>query len=511
MTRTAFVFGSNGPSGLSPLTFAAKDAVAFAEQISRPQWGFRSVRPLTGAPSGIRDELFDAAESCTEGDVFVCYFAGHAILDRGHLYLLLDNSNTTKLLSSCLPVSDLTHALSRCRATKKLLILDCCHAEGAVSTLGLRSGLGTPLEELAKPDESYIILFASGRLGRARELEYLGGGFLTQSICSAMTSELRSVSPSRRLKLDELNEWLTRRARDHNRRHPAHEVPVPSMFGSRQGEFALADSVPACVHRVLWPDGSVMVLLPFRTGNCIWHISQAPVTNAQYRKFVGDTGFSPPAGEHWTRSGIRKRWVDGFVPWNEARFCDDEKPVVCVNQYDAIGYCEWVSRTFTAPSRTVLPPLALWNGAARVCTEGTDETIVLPLAHQKSECTERVDRPNVLELGPGIRDLFGNVWEWTEAAKVPSRGRMALVAYDDSEEYEEYTILRGGGFLDDLTKVDLTIRSTELRNGRKTRHSDLGFRIATAIEADSLPPEVRVRAETFDTLDVRTVRIPATA
>ena len=54
------------------------------------------------------------------------------------------------------------------------------------------------------------------------------------------------------------------------------------------------------------------------------------VTNAQYRKFVKDTGLHRPG------NGL-------FIPWSIDRRNHPEQPVTGVSWYDADAYCEWAA------------------------------------------------------------------------------------------------------------------------------------------------------------------------
>jgi formylglycine-generating enzyme required for sulfatase activity len=74
-------------------------------------------------------------------------------------------------------------------------------------------------------------------------------------------------------------------------------------------------------------------------------IARAPVTNAEYARFLEETGApSPP-------------W------WSQPRFSEPEQPVVGVNWLDAVAYCDWVS--IRERCRCRLPTEAEWEKAAR--------------------------------------------------------------------------------------------------------------------------------------------------
>ena len=83
-------------------------------------------------------------------------------------------------------------------------------------------------------------------------------------------------------------------------------------------------------HRV-WLDGFFM--------------ARTAVTRSEYALFLNATGHTVPAG------------------WNDARFESPDQPVVGVNWFDAVSYCEWLSGDREKTYR--LPTEAEWEKACR--------------------------------------------------------------------------------------------------------------------------------------------------
>jgi len=77
------------------------------------------------------------------------------------------------------------------------------------------------------------------------------------------------------------------------------------------------------------------------------------VTNAQYRRFVKETGHKEPEGSSLIDGYLHR----GFNPWSDERFNGDNQPVVCVSWDDAKAYAEWAGKR--------LPTEAEWEKAAR--------------------------------------------------------------------------------------------------------------------------------------------------
>jgi formylglycine-generating enzyme required for sulfatase activity/energy-coupling factor transporter ATP-binding protein EcfA2 len=150
-------------------------------------------------------------------------------------------------------------------------------------------------------------------------------------------------------------------------------------------------------------------------------IGKYPVTNAQFQRFVSETGHTP--GD----------WRGEFTPGKE------NHPVVNVSWHDAVAFCEWAG--------TSLPTEAQWEMAAR----GTDGR-TYPWGNQwdGNRCnvsgrgTTPVDRyPN--GVSPyGCYDMAGNVYEWCRSLYKP-------YPYDPTDGREDLTavgdrVLRGGAF-----------------------------------------------------------------
>lgn len=161
-----------------------------------------------------------------------------------------------------------------------------------------------------------------------------------------------------------------------------------------------------------------------------FQISRVPITNAQYAMFVKATKYQAP--DHWQ---------DGRIPKGL-----ESHPVVNVAWYDAIAYCEWLSKMTGKP--ITLPSEAEWEKAAR----GDKDKRVYPWGDEfaASKC-------NTMELGLGsttpvgiflegsspfgVLDMSGNVWEWIRNNYKNKKDDLELEYYNH--------IFRGGSFYDE--------------------------------------------------------------
>ncbi|MGB8648732.1 MAG: SUMF1/EgtB/PvdO family nonheme iron enzyme [Anaerolineae bacterium] len=132
-----------------------------------------------------------------------------------------------------------------------------------------------------------------------------------------------------------------------------------------------------------------------------FRMGKYPVTNAQYGKFVKESGHAPP-----------RDWEDSSYPEGKANH-----PVVNVTWNDAQAYCQWLSKTTGKPYR--LPTEEEWERAAR----GTDGR-EYPWGNEfdKAKCnTSESGIGGTSSVGIfvegvspcGALDMAGNVWEWT--------------------------------------------------------------------------------------------------
>lgn len=150
-----------------------------------------------------------------------------------------------------------------------------------------------------------------------------------------------------------------------------------------------------------------------------YYIDRTPVTNAQFRTFLDESGWQPADNHHFL-----KHWPGGAPPtgW-------DNKPVTWVSIEDARAYANWAGKR--------LPHEWEWQYAAQGSDgrrypwgDGWDATRV-PATHRG----RRTPPPDDVDAHPegaspfGVLDLVGNVWQWTD---------------EFVDEHTRAAILRGG-------------------------------------------------------------------
>lgn len=200
-------------------------------------------------------------------------------------------------------------------------------------------------------------------------------------------------------------------------------------------------------------------------------IARTAVSNAEFMRFVEDGGYA--RREFWSDAGWQMRealglaapryWLGKNGSWQVKRFdrvidLPAREPVMHVSWHEAKAYCHWAGRR--------LPTEAEWERAAATAP-GTNEKRSLPwgasntpeaaLANLDARCAGPVpvDALAAGDSGWGVRQMLGNVWEWTESRFAPYPGFSA----DPYKEYSEpwfaadHRVLRGGSFATPLRLI----------------------------------------------------------
>jgi formylglycine-generating enzyme required for sulfatase activity len=233
-------------------------------------------------------------------------------------------------------------------------------------------------------------------------------------------------------------------------RLPSNETPVvaPTLVHVPGGSFLMGndrgrpDEQPA--HRV--------TLSPFR-------VAVAPVTNAEYARFVAATGNEP------------------------SRFADDplfnapDQPVVGVSWFDAVAYCDWLAASTGLPLR--LPTEAERELASRGGTDAVDWPWPGRLEdHPSYAAIAALDRTHAprpeCANGLGLRCMAENVHEWCSDWYDPRYYADSPPEAPVRTTPSERRASRGGSWRHQIKFTRLTARSS-LAPDR--RYNDYGFRV----------------------------------
>jgi iron(II)-dependent oxidoreductase len=218
--------------------------------------------------------------------------------------------------------------------------------------------------------------------------------------------------------------------------------------------------------------GHEVELAPFR-------LACAPVTQAEFAAFVDDDGYA--RGELWSAAGRDWRaaagaghpvyWRREGRDWLRRHFdrwtpLEPHRPMVHVNWFEAEAWCRWAGRR--------LPTEAEWERASVL--DAGDAGVPHASAHLDGRVLACRDVAALAGCGGalGLRQMCGNVWEWTASDFGPYPGFVR----DPYKEYSEpwfgtHKVHRGGSF---ATRAR-TLRPT-FRNWAEPWRRDLftGFR-----------------------------------
>ena len=189
-------------------------------------------------------------------------------------------------------------------------------------------------------------------------------------------------------------------------------------------------------------------------------ISAAAVSNAEFLRFVEEDGYA--RRELWSEDGWRWReqsqldapryWRKSAGRWLMRRFdrweplCDND-PVMHVNAHEAEAYCRFVHRRLPTEAEWEFAARAGWSGGERfpwgdaLGNDGRANLNGLYAAPVPVWALPESDS------ALGLRQMLGNVWEWTSTPFRPYPG----FTPDPYAEYSQpwfgdHRVLRGGGF-----------------------------------------------------------------
>ncbi|MCP4285430.1 MAG: formylglycine-generating enzyme family protein, partial [Gammaproteobacteria bacterium] len=158
-------------------------------------------------------------------------------------------------------------------------------------------------------------------------------------------------------------------------------------------------------------------------------LSRYPVTNAQYRAFIADEGYTERWRECWTDGGWEWREKKSVTEprWRGGEFDLPNHPVVEVFWYEAVAFCEWLTHRLRARAELSvvqsvrLPTETEWEKAARG-EDGREypwgnENITPERANYNDTGLGATNTVGCFPRGVspyGCEEMAGNVWEWCQ-------------------------------------------------------------------------------------------------
>jgi gamma-glutamyl hercynylcysteine S-oxide synthase len=234
-----------------------------------------------------------------------------------------------------------------------------------------------------------------------------------------------------------------------------------------------------------------------------FYLDTTPVTNAAYAEFIADGGYD--RADWWSAEGwAHRQSADLFAPlfwqrdggqWLRRRFgavepVPPDEPVLHVCFYEAQAYAAWAGRR--------LPTEAEWEKAARH-DPASGRSRRYPWGDQdptaaQANLGQRHLQPAAAGSYPdgaspfGVRQLIGDVWEWTSSDFRPYPGFAPWPYREYSEVFfgPDYKVLRGGSFAVDQVACRGTFRNWDYPIRRQIFS---GFRTAGDAAPQSAAPQ----------------------
>jgi ergothioneine biosynthesis protein EgtB len=188
-------------------------------------------------------------------------------------------------------------------------------------------------------------------------------------------------------------------------------------------------------------------LRPYALGNRL-------ITHGEWAEFIADGGYADPrwwlsAGWDWVRQhkietplywqrdadgGWTSFTLHGLMP------IDPHTPIAHVSYFEADAFARWASANRSAWHGARLPTEAEWEHAARAHATAA-------IAAGNFVESQALHPMPVARIGAGMRQLFGDVWEWTSSSYQPYPGFRAwdgvVGEYNGKFMVNQY-VLRGG-------------------------------------------------------------------
>ncbi len=205
-------------------------------------------------------------------------------------------------------------------------------------------------------------------------------------------------------------------------------------------------------------------------------IDTVPVSNEQYLEFMDDGGYLD--SRWWSTEGWAHRndaklespkyWSREAGAWWRRRFgvvepVPMDEPVQHVSFYEAEAYARWAGRR--------LPTEAEWEKAARL-DPNTGRSRRFPWGDENPTTAHANLGGGALRPAPvgsypagasalGLRQLIGDVWEWTSSDFAPYPGYRTFPYKEYSEVFfgDGYKVLRGGSWAADAAASRGTFRN----------------------------------------------------
>jgi len=231
--------------GLSKLRAPSHDAETLAHVLGHPEIGGFQVRQLRNEPAHVVNEALEEFFADRDrDDLLLVYFSGHGLKDEdGTLYLAAVNTKVRRLAATGVSASFVNQQMTRSRARRVVLILDCCYAgafargltpRGVASDLGIEQQLGGCGRAVITSSSAMEYSFEGSRLtgGEAGAGPSVFTGVLVQGLESGAADR----DGDGFVTLDEIYDYVYAGVRDIT----PHQTPSKWIFGLQGSSLHIA-------------------------------------------------------------------------------------------------------------------------------------------------------------------------------------------------------------------------------------------------------------------------------
>jgi formylglycine-generating enzyme len=262
---------------------------------------------------------------------------------------------------------------------------------------------------------------------------------------------------------------LSKQRRTHDKRlQELNHPPSPDVESAKRNEKDGGVSLwlPSGDFEMGYEEGRENEQLAHNISLSAFYMDIYPVTNAQYAKFLQETGHRVPQSTVWDEGEEWNIWTDKLPPADY-----ENHPVVGVSWEDAQEYCRWAGKR--------LPSEAEWEKAAR----GMDERIY-PWGNEKPDKKRAsYDGMTTAEIGSkeagqspyGISDMAGNVCEWVNDWYDSDYYLECPSVNPEGPDEGIFRVVRGGSWNNKPIALRASKRFLRLPS---IRHNSVGFRCA---------------------------------
>ncbi|MCP4697284.1 MAG: caspase family protein [Gammaproteobacteria bacterium] len=244
MTKKAFLFGSNSGN----LQYCKSDVELMAAALRQRGYAESDIIKLHPDDYYTVDKCLDKLlGAVNENDILIVYFAGHTVDTGAGGIKFITGQDMNEIAAQLAAQSFIGKLREHCRKSRKIIILDCCQAGGA-------------LDKIPADEEYFRVLAATARDGYARELDKKtleeltpalpedeiarqtqGAGFLTWHLYCALTANAPELADEKgELRIERVKKWLEEKAKRFDR--PDRKIEQPQLYG-RAEDILLADNI----------------------------------------------------------------------------------------------------------------------------------------------------------------------------------------------------------------------------------------------------------------------------